>query len=201
MKNQKYIDDFLADSTRIIDQMPRADIDAITETLFECWQKGHTVWLIGNGGSASTASHMAADLSKTIIVPGKKRLRAFALVDNIPQVSALTNDNGWDMIYEEQLINYFRPGDVVMAFSVHGGSGADKAGVWSQNLLKGLQYAKSHGGKAIGMAGFDGGAMKKMADACVVVPANSTPQVESFHVLLCHLVAFNLKEKIEQSSG
>ena len=199
MKNAKYINDFLAESKNVIDRMPREDVDRVVEMLFEAWKSGNTVFLIGNGGSASTATHMAADLTKSISVEGKKRFRAMALVDNIPMVSALTNDNGWENIYTEQLIAYFRPGDLVVAFSVHGGAGKDKAGAWSQNLLKALQYAKDNGGKAIGFAGFDGGAMKQMADACVVVPANSTPQVEAFHVVLHHLIAFCLKEKIAAS--
>ena len=199
MQNAKYINDFFAESKRTIDQMPREDVDKVIEILFSAWKNGNTVFLIGNGGSASTATHMAADLTKSISVEGKKRFRAMALVDNIPMVSALTNDNGWENIYTEQLIAYFRPGDLVVAFSVHGGAGKDKAGAWSQNLLKALQYAKDNGGKAMGFAGFDGGAMKEMADVCVVVPANSTPQVEAFHVVLHHLIAFCLKEKIAAS--
>ncbi|MEM2137549.1 MAG: SIS domain-containing protein [Candidatus Anstonellaceae archaeon] len=199
MKNAKYINDFFAESQKIIEKMPRADVDAAIEMLYSAWKNGSTVFLIGNGGSASTATHMAADLAKTMNVEGKKRLKAFALVDNIPMVSALTNDNGWENIYVEQLMNYFSKGDVVIAFSVHGGAGKDKAGAWSQNLLKALQYAKDNGGKAIGFAGFDGGAMKQMADVCVVVPANSTPQVEAFHVVLHHLIVFCLKEKIAAS--
>jgi len=199
MRNGKYITEFFAESKRVIDRMPLEDIDRVIEMLFEAWKNGNAVFLIGNGGSASTATHMAADLTKSIAVEGKKRFRAMALVDNIPMVSALTNDNGWENIYTEQLIAYFQPGDIVVAFSVHGGAGRDKAGAWSQNLLKALQYAKDHGGKAIGFAGFDGGAMKKMADACIVVPANSTPQVEAFHVVLHHLIAFCLREKIANS--
>lgn len=199
MKNGKYIEDFLSESKDVIDKMPREDVDRVVELLFDAWKNGNTVFLIGNGGSASTATHMAADLTKSISVDGKKRFRAMALVDNIPMVSALTNDNGWENIYTEQLLAYFRPGDLVVAFSVHGGAGKDRAGAWSQNLLKALQYAKDNGGKAIGFAGFDGGAMKQMADACVVVPANSTPQVEAFHVVLHHLIAFCLKEKIAAS--
>ena len=199
MKNSEYIDNFFAESSKVIAKMPRKEVDRAIELLFEAWKRGSTVFLIGNGGSASTATHMAADLSKSIAVDGRKRLKALSLVDNIPMVSALTNDNGWENIYTEQLITYFKPGDVVVAFSVHGGAGKDKAGAWSQNLLRALQYAKDNGGKAIGFAGFGGGSMKQVADVCVVVPADSTPQVEAFHVVLHHLIAFCLKEKIAAS--
>lgn len=199
MQNEKYINDFLADSKGIIDKLSREDIDKATEIIYDAWKNGNTVFLVGNGGSASTATHMAADLTKTMAVEGKKRLASLALVDNIPMVSALTNDNGWGEIYTEQLMAYFRKGDVVIAYSVHGGSGKDKAGAWSQNLLKALQYAKDNGGKAVGFAGFDGGAMRQMADVCVVVPAESTPQVEAMHVVLNHMIVFCLKEKIAKS--
>ncbi len=196
MSNEKYISDYFAEAKRVIDAMPKKELDAAIEEIHAAWKRGNSVFLIGNGGSASTATHMAADLTKTMAVEGKKRLAAFALVDNIPLVSALTNDNGWGEIYTEQLMAYFKKGDVVIAYSVHGGAGKDKAGAWSQNLLKALQYAKDHGGKAIGFAGYDGGAMKEMADVCVVVPAESTPQVESFHVMLNHLITFCIREKI-----
>ncbi len=89
-------------------------------------------------------------------------------------------------------------GDVIICFSVHGGSGRDKAGAWSQNLLKAMDYVKKNGGKTIGFAGFDGGAMKELADVCIVVPFNATPHVEAFHVVLQHLIAFRLKEKIAE---
>jgi D-sedoheptulose 7-phosphate isomerase len=125
-----------------------------------------------------------------------RKFRAFSLVDNIPLVSALTNDNGWGDIYYEQLRNFFRKGDVVVAISVHGGSGSDKAGPWSQNLLKAVKYAKDHGGKVIGLSGFDGGLLRTVSDACVVVPANSTPHVEGMHLVLTHLICEQLREKI-----
>ena len=180
----------------VIDKINSEDIAGVVDALFTAWKNGNQVFLIGNGGSASTATHMACDLNKCTIVEGKKRMKALALVDNIPIVSALTNDDGWGEIYVEQLKNFFNAGDVVIAFSVHGGSGSDKAGAWSQNLLKGLQYVKDNGGVAIGVSGFDGGAMKQMADHCIVTPVESTPHSESLHVAVEHLVTNCLKEKI-----
>lgn len=112
---------------------------------------------------------------------------------------ALANDEGFDNLYYEQLKTKFQKGDVLICISVHGGSGRDKAGLWSQNLLKAMNYAKENGGKTIGLSGFDGGAMKELADVCIVVPINSTPHVESFHLVLEHLIISRLKEKIEES--
>jgi len=85
-----------------------------------------------------------------------------------------------------------------VVISVHGGSGADKAGIWSQNLLKAAKFVKDNGGKVIGLAGFDGGVLKQIADACIVVPINSTPQVEGFHVVLTHLICARLRELIAE---
>lgn len=120
------------------------------------------------------------------------------LNDNIPLMSALINDEGFDNLFYEQLLNQFQSGDVLICISVHGGAGRDKAGLWSQNLLKAMRYVKQNEGKTIGFSGFDGGPMKEIADACVVVPFNSTPQVESFHLALEHLICDCLKEKIEK---
>lgn len=174
-------------------------LDQAIEVLFQAWQNGQWVYIMGNGGSASTATHLAADLAKTICAePSDRGLRAMALVDNIPLVSALTNDWGWENIYVNQLSTYYVEGGVGIGISVHGGSGTDIAGKWSQNLLKGLQYIKDRGGKTIGLSGFDGGPMKDLVDVGIVVPAESTPLVEGLHVVLHHLVVFGLKEKINE---
>jgi D-sedoheptulose 7-phosphate isomerase len=153
--------------------------------------------LFGNGGSASTASHFCSDLFKTANVENKKRFRAICLNDNLSVVSALINDSGWETVYIEQLVNLMDIGDVAIAISVHGGSGRDKSGQWSQNILRAIEYANKKG-KTIGFSGFDGGPLKEIATACVVVPKNSTPQVESFHLWLEHMIVFCLKKRIEE---
>jgi len=172
-------------------------LDQAIDLLFQSWKDGRWVYIMGNGGSASTATHMAADLAKTVCSnPQDRGVRAMALVDNIPLVSALTNDWGWENIYVNQLSTYYVEGGVGIGFSVHGGNGKDVAGKWSQNLLKGLQFIKDSGGKTIGLSGFDGGPMKDLVDVGIVVPAESTPIVESMHVVLHHLIVFGLKQKI-----
>jgi D-sedoheptulose 7-phosphate isomerase len=196
-KNLNFIKDYFLEMVKVIGNISHDDIDKIIDILFDAWKNGRQVFACGNGGSASTATHFVCDLSKTTIVGGKKRFKAIGLNDNTPLVSAITNDEGFDNLFYEQLVNHFRRGDVLVCFSVHGGVGQDKAGLWSQNLLKALKYAQDNGGKAIGFSGFDGGALKEMADACITVPADSTPQVESFHLALEHLICNCLKEKIE----
>jgi D-sedoheptulose 7-phosphate isomerase len=188
--------EYLEEVSEIAERLDRRSIDRAIEILYEAWRDDRQVFTLGNGGSASTATHLACDLNKWVSDEAERKFRAFALVDNIPLVSALTNDNGWGDVYCEQLRNFFREGDVVVAISVHGGSGSDKAGPWSQNLLKAVKYAKDHGGKVVGLAGFDGGVLKTASDACVVVPANSTPHVEGMHLVLTHLMCEQLRERI-----
>ena len=199
MRNNKFIENYLAEMKKVIDDISVEDIDNVVELLFDVWKKGNQVFTCGNGGSASTATHFACDLCKTTIVEGKKRFKAYCLNDNIPLMSALINDEGFDNLYYEQLKTKFQKGDVLICISVHGGVGRDKAGLWSQNLLKAMRYARDMGGKTIGLSGFDGGPMKEIADACIAVPINSTPQVESFHLALEHLICSYLRQKIEGS--
>ena len=198
MKNEQQIEQYFEEIKKIADTISREDIDRAIETLFDAWKNDNQVFFCGNGGSAGTATHFMCDLFKVTIVKDKKRFKAFCLNDNIPLMTALINDEGFDDLFIEQLKNLYRAGDVLVCLSVHGGSGKDKAGLWSQNLLKAMDYVKKHDGKTIGFSGFDGGAMKDVADVCVVVPFNATPHVEAFHVVLQHLIAFRLKEKIAE---
>jgi D-sedoheptulose 7-phosphate isomerase len=188
--------EYLEEVSQIAAKLDRESIDRAIGILHEAWKSDNQVFAIGNGGSASTATHLACDLNKWVSDESARKFRAFSLVDNIPLVSALTNDNGWGDIYYEQLRNFFRKGDVLVAISVHGGSGSDKAGPWSQNLLKAVKYAKDNGGKVVGLSGFDGGVLKTVSDACIVVPANSTPHVEGMHLVLTHLMCEQLRGRI-----
>lgn len=199
MENKRFIQNYLSEMKKVADDISVDDIDKVVGLLFDAWKRGSQVFVCGNGGSSSTATHFACDLSKTTIVEGKRRFKAYCLNDNIPLMSALINDEGFDNLFYEQLKNLFREGDVLICISVHGGAGKDKAGLWSQNLLKAMKYALDMKGKTIGFSGFDGGPMKEIADACIVVPINSTPHVESFHLALEHLVCRCLKEKIAKS--
>ena len=199
MVNRGSIESFHSEMKGIIENMPVETIDKVIELLFDAWQGGNQVFTCGNGGSASTATHFACDLSKTTIVEGKKRFKVYCLNDNIPLMTALINDEGFDNLFYEQLKDRFQEGDVLICISVHGGAGKDKASLWSQNLLKAIRYAGELGGMTVGFSGFDGGPMKEIADVCIVVPANSTPQVESFHLALEHLICSCLREKIAKS--
>ncbi|MDD5037982.1 MAG: SIS domain-containing protein [Dehalococcoidales bacterium] len=198
MENKEFVQNYLDEMIKIAQATTVEEIDTAIELLFNAWKNGKQVFTCGNGGSAATATHFACDLAKTTIVPEKRRFRAECLNDNIPLMLALINDDGFENLFYEQLKAKFQEGDVLICISVHGGAGKDRAALWSQNLLKAMKYAKGMGGKTIGLSGFDGGPMKEIADACIVVPINSTPQVESFHLALEHLICSCLKQKIEE---
>ncbi|MGI0059615.1 MAG: D-sedoheptulose-7-phosphate isomerase, partial [Nitrosotalea sp.] len=108
----------------------------------------------------------------------------------------LVNDEGWDSVYHYQLENLMDDGDHLIVVSVHGGSGKDHAAMWSQNLLRAAKYVQQRGGKVIGLVGFDGGALRNLADVCITVPINSTPQVEGFHLILTHMICSIIREKL-----
>ncbi|MBI2404994.1 SIS domain-containing protein [Candidatus Gottesmanbacteria bacterium] len=182
------------------------DYQKIVTILFECYKRGGTVFTMGCGGSASTATHFAADLAKTTMVGGKFGFKAISLVDNIPLVSAWINDKGWSSIFAGQLEQWITKDDVLVGFSVHGGTKqGDEAGPWSQNLVAAMKLAKERKAKIIGFCGFDGGAMKELADAAIIVPIHSepygTPAIEAMHIVLHHPIIYDLKERIKGLNG
>lgn len=205
LSHKKFINEYFTESKEIIKKVSVEDIDKVINILFEAWQEEGTIFVMGNGGSASTASHFAADLTKYTVMGAsyeqkKKRFKVICLTDNAVLNSAWTNDFGFDTIFSEQMEPWLKRNDVVFAFSVHGGSTRPEGGVWSQNIPKAFELAKERGAKLIGLSGDTGGVMKEMADACVVVPTvnkdHITVHVEGFHVVIHHLIIHRLKELI-----
>lgn len=192
---------FLSEVQRVSAAVAQDSIARAIDILFSAWAHDRTVFLFGNGGSASTATHFAADLVQCALLPQRKRLKAFSLFDSPPLTSALVNDRGWEHVYVEQLRTFAREGDVGIGISVHGGAGRDAAATWSQNVLMGLQYLRDIGCPTIGFIGFDGGVMKDIVDVSIIVPASSTPIVEGFHVVLHHCIASVLRERIHREAA
>ena len=199
--NKEYIDNFLKGTEEIIRDLDREEIEKFIQILFDTWKAGKKVITMGNGGSASTATHFAGDLSKTVAndssmkeISSVKGFKAMCLNDNIPSLTAWINDSGWDKAYSGLLNTHLDEGDTILLVSVHGGSG------WSGNLVEAMELAKNRGAKILGLSGFDGGKMKEMADACVVVPMDSTPQVEGFHCVVQHLIVDRLRELIQEET-
>ena len=189
MEDEILIKDYLKEVKVIADSVSVSDIKKVVNLINMTWIHGGMIYICGNGGSASTASHFASDLLKV-------GLKVHSLDDNPAMITAITNDNGFSELYIEQIKNFVTKNDVLICISVHGGTGQDKAGMWSQNLVRAIGYIKSKGGKVIGLVGYDGGIIKDLA-TCSIVVGDSTPQVESWHVHIEHLICLLLKERIK----
>jgi len=190
--NESYIKNYLESVSGLVTEMPVKDIEEVARIILSCHGRGNQVFVIGNGGSAATASHFSCDLSKGTKIPGARWLKAVALTDNVPLLTAWANDTSYENVFSEQLAPLVVKDDVLLAIS---GSGN------SPNIIKAVQFAKSTGAFTIGLAGFDGGALKKNAHFCLVVPGNNMQQVEDVHSVLCHLIASYVREAIKNESG
>ncbi len=143
------IDRYFSELKAAIETLDREAILHLTRMLMDAWRQDRMVILMGNGGSAATAAHMVNDLNK-IVVPGMPRFHALALTDNTPLLTAWANDAAYERIFAEQMPNYCRPGDLVIAFSCSGNS---------LNVLEGIKAAQEIGAYVIGVTGNDGGAL------------------------------------------
>jgi D-sedoheptulose 7-phosphate isomerase len=160
--------------------LPKDGIDQIAETLVKAYDAGRTVYVCGNGGSASLASHLACDLGKgTAYCNGGKRFRVLALTDNIPTLTAWANDSSYEDVFAEQLRNFVQPQDVAFAVSASGNS---------KNVLNALQAAREARAITVGISGFQGGEMKSLCDICVVVPSNNMQIIEDVHLAMAHSI-------------
>lgn len=174
--------EYLEGLKKCLDALLLEEVAGVIRCLDEAYREGKQVFIIGNGGSAATASHMACDLGKVILPEGDnaaRRFRVTALTDNVPWITALANDLGYEYIFSEQLKNLVHKGDLVIAIS---GSGR------SPNIIEGIRVAKSLGAKVLGILGFDGGKAGEMVDASMTVRSENYGYIEDVHMVLDHLV-------------
>jgi len=167
----------------------KEEVSSVLEAIYEAYEKQQTIFIIGNGGSASNATHFAQDLAKGVIPAESnlQRVRAMSLTDNISFITAAANDHGYEKIFEIQLKTHARPGDVLIAIS---GSGN------SRNITRAIQYAKSSKLITVGVTGYDGGEVKRMVHKSLHVPVHEMCTVESIHSVIFHLMVLLLREKI-----
>lgn len=173
-----------------LDQMPWSKLQTVVSMLHLAWLNGQQVFVMGNGGSAATASHMACDLGKNTAVPGRPRLRVMSLNDNMALFSALGNDNGYENVFAEQLFTFVQQGDVVVSISASGNS---------PNVLTATRLAKAQGAITIGWSGYEGGALAHLVDLSIVVPSHVIEQIEDIHLMMEHMVTTGLRHAILQS--
>jgi D-sedoheptulose 7-phosphate isomerase len=166
-----------------------APTDRFVDALWEAFESGGTVFLVGNGGSAAAASHFGQDLAKGTLADmgATRRFRVVPLTDNIGYITALANDEGYESIFEQQLRNLGRAGDVLVAIS---GSGN------SANVLRAVDYAREIGMRTIGITGYDGGKLHRVADLSVHVPVWDMGMAEALHGVVFHLAMSRLRERV-----
>lgn len=176
---------YLSGLRRALDQVPVPVVELIIRALVEARIHGSQVFILGNGGSAATASHFVCDLAKGTRQAGLPPYRATSLNENIPLLSAYGNDEGFENIFSSQLESLVRPGDVVIGLSTSGNS---------ENVLKAVQLANHLGALTIGFTGFDGGALGSLVDIHLHIPSTNIEQVEDIHLMLAHLICTALRE-------
>jgi len=186
------LDAYLTQVANTLLELPRLALEEVATALWETYQRDGTIVIFGNGGSAATASHFACDLAKWTIAPGCRRVRALALTDNIPIMTAWSNDRSYDDLFVEQLSSHYRPGDLVFAIS---GSGN------SPNVLRAVAWASEQGAPTVGLSGFDGGTLARIVRHSLHVANTTMPQVEDAHMAVCHALAVQLGEQIACSAA
>jgi len=184
MKGEDYVTEFLDDSISIIKKIDRTEIKKIIQILLEIRKKNGRLFILGIGGGAGNASHAVNDFRK---IAG---IESYAPTDNVSELTARTNDEGWETVFESWLKgSRLTAKDGILVFSVGGGNLEKNVSV---NLVNALSYAKETGTKIIGIVGRDGGYTAQVADSCVIIPTvnekSVTPQTEAFQAVVWHLI-------------
>ncbi len=168
----------------LLSALPFERLDALLAILEQVRTEGRRVFLFGNGGSASTASHFACDLGKGTITPDCPRFKVIALNDNMATFSAYANDMGYEFVFAEPLISLSERGDVAIGFSASGNS---------PNILRAMEAARTRGLKTVGFTGFDGGKLQEQVDIHIHIPSRSFGMVEDIHLAITHALCERLK--------
>jgi len=179
MKMHAFASQYLNELKRVLNGFDHAAFEKITAAILDAYEKEKFIFVMGNGGSGATASHFACDINKGCCMDLAKKFKMFCLNDNIPTLLALANDVSYDVVFEEQLKNFFRPGDLVIGIS---GSGN------SENVIRAIKYAGLNGGRTIGLCGFSGGRLSKLADIAYIADIDDMQKIEDVHVIVVHMI-------------
>jgi D-sedoheptulose 7-phosphate isomerase len=172
---QKYISHLQG----VLERLSLADVRQSIDLVVEAYQADRQIFVIGNGGSASTASHLACDLGKGTSLPGKRRFRVVSLTDNVATMTAWANDACYEDVFVEQLKNLVNPGDLVIGISASGNS---------ENVVRAIRYARNIGCKTVSWTGFGGGKLAQTTEVSVVVDSSAYGPVEDVHLILNHVL-------------
>jgi D-sedoheptulose 7-phosphate isomerase len=170
---------YLSELKDLLDIFPHERFDEIAQILISAYNAEKQVFIMGNGGSGSTASHFACDINKGCCYNLEKKFKVICLNDNVPTMLAYANDLSYEKVFVEQLKNFLNSGDVVIGIS---GSGN------SINVLTAVSYAKQKGARTIGLTGFDGGKLAQIADVPLIASINDMQKVEDVHMIVVHML-------------
>jgi len=184
---QASIDTYFSDLQEMVRAISQAHLQEILALLEETYRQGRRIFIMGNGGSAATASHFALDLAKNTIMAGAPRVKAISLTDHVPLITAWSNDTAYEHIFAEQLANMIEPGDLVIGISASGNS---------LNVINALKVAKKSRAATIGLLGAKGGQIKQMVDAYVLAPGQNIEQEEDAHLILAHIITRHMREVV-----
>lgn len=187
----EYAERYITEHLAYLRALPHATISRAVEMVWEAHARGATIFICGNGGSASMAAHFAADLCKTTMAPllydKAQRFRVISLADNMALLTAWSNDTTYERVFAEQLRNLARPGDVLIAIS---GSGN------SPNVVAALEAARELGVTTIGLTGHTGGCLRTDADVCITVGTDAYEHNEPLHSMIFHMMTFYLRGRL-----
>ena len=186
MKNES-IDRYLDQVKKTLDMLDRQDLDKFADALMKAYQEERHIFVFGNGGSGSTASHFCGDFLKGVSYGLDRRFRFLCLNDNIPALLAIANDIGYEDVFIEQLKNHLQKNDLVIGIS---GSGN------SMNVVKALTYAKDNGAVTVAMCGYDGGRIYGIADIHVHAPIANMEVTEDVHLVAIHCLKTMIKQRL-----
>lgn len=187
MNSDDPLESFLGETARLLPRLDRPALRQARDLLLECHRRRQRVFTIGNGGSASTAQHFACDLAKFAVPPGTRPFDARCLTDNVSLYTAWANDAERADVFVNLLRGVASPGDLLIACSVHGGSG------FSADLVRAVRFANAAGLSTLSLVGFDGGVLHRESTVSILVPIDSTPQVEAVHLVVEHLLVVLVK--------
>lgn len=187
MNTTSSITSYFTELQHMLQAISQANLQEILAFLEYAYHNGHRIFIMGNGGSAATASHFALDLAKNTIIPGVPRLKAISLTDHVPLITAWSNDTAYEHIFEEQLVNLIEPGDVVIGISASGNS---------PNVINALHLAKKSRAFTVGLLGATGGHIKNIVDAYILAPGQNIEQEEDAHMILAHIITRHMREVV-----
>ena len=181
------VERYLAGLRDTLTRLPCTEVNRAVEALLAAYRDGRSVFLFGNGGSASLASHFACDLGKGTTFNGARRFRALSLTDNVSLLTAWANDTCYQDIFAEQLRSLLQPADIAFAIT---GSGN------SPNVLNGLAAAREIGAFTIVLTGYRGGKAVGLADLAIIVPSDDMQHIEDIHLTIAHSIFRAVREEI-----